>query len=331
MDSFCKSATPPAFVSRRVAHSGDADAQAKALIFGDWDQRYDQLSAGRFDGSMHEIRFSSFTLMRETTNRILLQRGCLPAGVFAIGAMLSPDDDAYFAGEPIPISTATLLKPGSEFEIRTPERFDLIAAVFSPRDLVNNLDDPTLDYRELELDLGRSPKIIGSPHVAQLLVLLQRLYACFQEWPENVMSPSSQRQIEEEFFSLLADTLHQARGPDAHTPCPNRERIVRRFKALVDDYPEVALSIVDICKEIGVTRRTLQYATQQLIGISPQHYLKAVRLNAFRRALRVRDPHRESIGDVAARWGFWHLSQLAQDYRKLFGELPSQTPCAHVS
>jgi len=34
---------------------------------------------------------------------------------------------------------------------------------------------------------------------------------------------------------------------------------------------------------------------------------------------------RDSIGDVAARWGFWHLSRFAADYTRLFGELPSAT------
>jgi AraC family ethanolamine operon transcriptional activator len=32
-----------------------------------------------------------------------------------------------------------------------------------------------------------------------------------------------------------------------------------------------------------------------------------------------------SIGDAAARWGFFHLSHFAADYQELFGELPSQT------
>jgi hypothetical protein len=33
-----------------------------------------------------------------------------------------------------------------------------------------------------------------------------------------------------------------------------------------------------------------------------------------------------SIGDAAARWGFFHLGNFANDYRRLFSELPSQTP-----
>jgi AraC family transcriptional regulator, ethanolamine operon transcriptional activator len=43
-----------------------------------------------------------------------------------------------------------------------------------------------------------------------------------------------------------------------------------------------------------------------------------------RRALRQAAPG-VTIQDIASHWGFWHLSQFAQDYRQLFGELPSDT------
>jgi hypothetical protein len=32
-----------------------------------------------------------------------------------------------------------------------------------------------------------------------------------------------------------------------------------------------------------------------------------------------------SLADIANKWGFWHLGQFAEDYRLLFGELPSET------
>jgi hypothetical protein len=34
---------------------------------------------------------------------------------------------------------------------------------------------------------------------------------------------------------------------------------------------------------------------------------------------------RDCVSAVANRWGFWHLGQLAADYRNLFDELPSET------
>ena len=35
--------------------------------------------------------------------------------------------------------------------------------------------------------------------------------------------------------------------------------------------------------------------------------------------------HRTKVQDIAARWGFWHLGHFVTDYRRMFGELPSQT------
>lgn len=57
--------------------------------------------------------------------------------------------------------------------------------------------------------------------------------------------------------------------------------------------------------------------------ISPVTYLRTMRLNRVRSELR--QCPASTVGDVAARWGFWHLSRFAREYRALFGELPSAT------
>jgi AraC family ethanolamine operon transcriptional activator len=54
-------------------------------------------------------------------------------------------------------------------------------------------------------------------------------------------------------------------------------------------------------------------------------YLRAIRLNSARRELRDGNPAIMQVQDIAARWGFWHLSHFASDYRTMFGELPSDT------
>jgi len=318
-------AAPGSHAHCRAIQNADVDLQASAFGYAGWGQRYDQLSAGPFQGAIHEINLPAFTLMRETSNRVLLQKGCTPNGIFAIGTVMGLAEHGFHCGEIMRPRSAALLNPNTEFEIRTPERFDLVAAVFSPEDLCANLDDPGVDYRELENELLDSSKIIESAHSEALADFLMRAFETSQEAPERLLMASNQKQLAEEFYALLTETVNAARGNPARGVCLNRERIVRRVRNFLDANPESALSITDICEEVGVTRRTLQNAIQEVFSISPQHYLKAIRLNGFRRALKACDPGRESIGDVAARWGFWHLSQLAQDYRRLFGELPSQT------
>jgi len=46
-------------------------------------------------------------------------------------------------------------------------------------------------------------------------------------------------------------------------------------------------------------------------------YLRAMRLNGVRRMLKAADPARDSVQDIAARWGFWH--PYVQNYRPHFG------------
>ncbi len=79
----------------------------------------------------------------------------------------------------------------------------------------------------------------------------------------------------------------------------------------------------ELCEQLHVSRRTLQYCFQDVLGMAPATYLRALRLNGVRRDLRGRAA--ASVQDAAAAWGFWHLSQFATDYRRMFGARPSET------
>ncbi|HJV91993.1 MAG TPA: hypothetical protein VJ572_00895, partial [Azonexus sp.] len=83
----------------RARHNADVDLQASSLIFERWGQRYDQLSSGCFQGSIHEVQLPAFTLVRETSNRVLLQKGCTPKGIFAIGAEMGLAGHSYYCGD----------------------------------------------------------------------------------------------------------------------------------------------------------------------------------------------------------------------------------------
>ena len=80
-----------------------------------------------------------------------------------------------------------------------------------------------------------------------------------------------------------------------------------------------------MCLAVNVESRVLLYCFQEVLGLAPVAYLKYLRLNHVRRQLMLADTQLGDIGNVAARWGFWHMSRFASEYRKLFGELPSET------
>ena len=94
----------------------------------------------------------------------------------------------------------------------------------------------------------------------------------------------------------------------------------------MQDHAHEVIAVPDLCQAIGTSRRALQYAFEEVMQISPVTYLRAMRLNQVRSELR--QNRAAPVGDVAARWGFWHPSRFASDYKALFGELPSATRSA---
>lgn len=92
---------------------------------------------------------------------------------------------------------------------------------------------------------------------------------------------------------------------------------------MIDNWHKDMVS-ADICQEVGVSQRTLEYTFKHYYNISPKAYLKKIRLNKFHQAL-LRKSRDISINELAQEFGFSHRGHLARDYQKLFGKLPSQS------
>jgi AraC family ethanolamine operon transcriptional activator len=140
----------------------------------------------------------------------------------------------------------------------------------------------------------------------------------------DFLAPSGRR-IEEECLRRLAGLL--ARANDDRTACQpsNRARLVRRAEDYLRAHLEHPLSVLDLCRELGASERTLHYAFQQDRGLSPMAYVQALRLNAVRQELKAAAAGTATVHVIAQRWGFFHSGEFASAYRRLFGELPSQT------
>ena len=74
-----------------------------------------------------------------------------------------------------------------------------------------------------------------------------------------------------------------------------------------------------------VSVRSLHAGFQEQLGESPMAYVRRIRLGKVRADLLHADPRSTRVTDVAMRWGFFHQSRFAQQYREQFQELPSAT------
>lgn len=120
-----------------------------------------------------------------------------------------------------------------------------------------------------------------------------------------------------------------ANGPVERMSC-NRSRrvrylIFRRAEDLMYANLRRHIYMQELCDAAGVSERALRYAFEELVGISPVRYLSMLRLCEACRSLSSADAGRKSVKSIALSCGLWDLSRFADNYRRVFGELPSET------
>lgn len=91
----------------------------------------------------------------------------------------------------------------------------------------------------------------------------------------------------------------------------------------IDGLPMHELTVSKIVAHTSASRRTLEHSFRDQLGMSPAAYRKATRLKALNRDFLLAEAGSTSVRDICRQHGFIQLGQLAADYRRHFGELPS--------
>lgn len=105
---------------------------------------------------------------------------------------------------------------------------------------------------------------------------------------------------------------------------------VRRVERFIEEHVADPLDMATIVAASGVSARTLYEGFQRFRDSSPMAYIRLVRMQRVREDL-TSSAGRGSVADIAMRWGVYELGRFAGQYRKFYGESPSETlrRCRH--
>jgi transcriptional regulator GlxA family with amidase domain len=98
----------------------------------------------------------------------------------------------------------------------------------------------------------------------------------------------------------------------------------KRAEAYLEGHLDDPVTLSELVRSVGAPVRTLDDGFRQSLGFSPEAYGKLLRLHAARVDLRKAQAG-ATVSQVAVRWGFFHLGCFSADYRRMFGEGPSET------
>lgn len=308
--------TPPHQTPRmKQARTQDFDEQA-SLLEG-WHQHYAQLSAGSFTGAIVELLFEDINLFAESTSQALFQSGKLEDGICAVGIPLRGGVHGTFCGEALRPNTAHIFSGRDGFEFYSPSRLVMGGIVAPERAMPEWLLEKRASGERARL------KSVSPTVMREAGEFLSLVFALCREHPHLLQSENFRRQLRSGVLSCLIDVLDDGQGnASAEETTPHKRwSIVRQARDILRETPDASLDIEQLCRELGISRRTLQYCFQEQVGMNPVAYLRAQRLNGVRQMLK----EGQSVTDAATAWGFWHFGHFSQEYKKLFGELPSES------
>lgn len=302
-----------------AARTRDIDEQA-ALLRG-WNQTYDQISAGAFNGSFEEAYLDGIQLFREVTSTSLHQMGMLSAGTVAVGIPLALRGNATFCGQPCDGEQLHVFSGYDAFEFLSPCGLDIAGFVIAEEDLREIL--PADDAEQI-VPAVMTPQLrwVDPGAASRLRRIFADVSSLLTQRPEVMDDPSRVTWMSRDLVGTLVAALTPPLNGHAERVSPaKRAFIVREARELVTQSPDGYASVEDLCRTLDVSRRAIQYSFQETLGITPSAYLRFVRMNGARRAIK----HANSVAEAAAAWGFWHFGRFAHDYKAIFGELPSET------
>lgn len=304
-------------VARSVTFCAFTDVDEQARVFTGWDLDYTQISRGAFSGSSSIASIGGVRVLVEHLDKVILQRGSVPAGRIAIAVPLELDGHARMCGHASGRDSLHVFSGVEEFEFFSPDHHVLANVEIH----LDQIDSEALRTFACSLyETRMAPVVPMSESTAQRFrdVLRHAL---------SITVTQTEREravvVQGAMLSVLSEALESdAPGLERSVaPHASHAALVAATQRCLEIAETCPLSIAELCGQLGVSRRTIQYAFQHVLNLNPVAYLRAVRLNYVRRALRAGD----SVTAAATKWGFLHLGSFAQDYRSMFGELPSDT------
>lgn len=311
----------PDFLGGMLEHRQTLDIEEHALGMPGWQLRYDQLTAGRFSGELIELRLGGMQLIRDRSNQAMVKNGAGWSGSICFSMPIHTTDTHFHCTGHSIIEPSLLVARADHLpELQVPAGLDLVNIAIDESRL-----QETLERQNRQYDLSQLPKcysVLAGTTPQELIRLFSSVLDKHSEGDALLGHAAIRDGISDAVLLHLLDLIDVG---EEHPLAPSaRKRMVDRAREYAMANRDQPPTVLELCNQIGASRRKLQYCFQEALGTNPVAYLRALRLNAAHRQLRSAEGA-ESVQSVAASWGFWHLSRFANDYRQMFGQLPSDT------
>lgn len=289
------------------------DEMTRALS---WPTEYRQLEPGSFSSSVHVLEGDSWFLMEEESTCRVEVEGGGPEGMYLLA--LAEGGPAVVNGLSVSDNHLFISSPGSSFLASLP-----------PGIKVTQMGVEA-DYFERAIQSVAPGFNIPKGGAALFDIKDGKLPGLRRFMRSALYSASGREALRNEAASLVVAELlavtadHGAVQSNRILSRQSARQAIDKAREYIEEHADEAIKVAPLCKYAGTNIRTLERAFSRELGVTPQQYMRARRLNAVRRELLVADGD-TNVETVAKTYGFIHLGRFAGEYHGYFGEYPRET------
>ena len=208
-----------------------------------------------------------------------------------------------------------VLDPSREFCIATKHAHDW-CTVLLPQ------GDPSQDFGTHDIAWRATRELAGRfRHAVREILRASANSTCFADSVGAKVAAAELQEVTSAILTKPQPSIAEISG----RPRLSRKNVLQVCNELIEVRAGLPIRVADLVAATGVPERTLRQVFQDYFGVGPLRYLKLRQLNQVFAALRTADPKATQVGDILVAHGIWEFGRFSSNYRRLFGETPSQT------
>lgn len=319
-------ATAGPFYLRRRFETFDPD-ELKSVIDGT-EFEHKILPGGRQYVEHRQLRLGTCTLQGGLYGMGTLAEGCFPRNRVTVGFALDAPDPIRLNGCKAELHNLQLYAESAELSYQSAPDSAWVACTIQRK----NLEQASLELTGRAVSVPARGLLNLEPEPQVGARLAATICAAFEAGAElsgsqQVVTPLAA--VEERLLYDIAKAVHSVQEDDrASRIARNRARqskLMRRAGEYLQANLSEPFSLAGLAEAAGISPRTVEYHFRRTYGMTPKRWFTTMKLNRVHAELKQRGRSDTRVTDVALDWGFNHLGRFSAEYRRLFGESPSQT------
>lgn len=303
---------------------------AEALLGVVRDARFEQrlLAAGHFRACLQRLVFPRFSLDSGAYTLPIFASGSFSRNLVSLALAVSCRLPMWANGRAVAAGQLLVFAEDSELNVRPAAGGWEWAVLLIERDV---LQKAAIGRVGRELIVPRTGWYCGDamPRVArELRSTIFRVLNDASRWPPDV----SRDRVASEGNALLGAFIDAVACADAGREVPRtddwmrrrRDELIRRAERYLKSHLDRPFDSGALAMSLGIGERRIERLFLDSYGQSPCRWHLTARLNATRHEL-VHAGEGQRVTDIALRMGFSHLGRFSDEYRRIFGEYPSET------